>query len=740
MPLFLQDTFTATAGTALQDHVGEVGATWTRHPINASGSIVITDANRARANAAGASGSLFYSSAVPNIARYYVESELYCASKPASGYTGVAARIDTTASTFYWAIYNFATSAWELRRTVTGTGTLLGSFSQSLTIGQSYTLRLRCFGSTITLFVDGVSRVSVTDGGGISAAGRAGLFTFGAWSDTVGLHHSNIEAQIASFMNGVGDSVAAGSNATTTENQYRSLVAANYGATVFGTPVGSTQIVDQVTSDGAGRNQVFFTTGYSPDDYWTWMAGYNDMRYHGTNATALETFARCLRAAVAWISRMPDQCKQTSHADWSFTGTWSTSTQANLATRFSSTASDSATVTVDGTAVTLCYMGRWGLGDGATVNVTIDGTSVGSIDTNLGISSGYGGGSPTRFALMAVRFAGLSAGAHTVQITIASAGVAQLAFVCGTGTATTPDVRLSGPLKMASAGYSSSSPYNQGSDAAVALYAAAVESIAAEAAADGRKVRYIDINDYWTISNMDTDLVHPTNAGHVQLADAFIAAEQPLIESITPNATSAAVVWDRLADEYRINNGTATALPDGTSPDTITGLTVNTEYNAPGSQLRFEEGEWSAAVAFGTLNPASGEAEAEALLASVTIAATGAHVGTAAFTATPQAAGVAVAASGAHQAAAAASVTVADPPSDEVGAIVAAAGAHVGTASASASARFIAAFAALGAHVGTAAAAVQVSGESAAVVRSAPPRGNGPMQPRRPRNLSTSIR
>jgi hypothetical protein len=83
----------------------------------------------------------------------------------------------------------------------------------------------------------------------------------------------------------------------------------------------------------------------------------------------------------------------------------------------------------------------------------------------------------------------------------------------------------------------------------------------------------------------------------------------PEITGITPSETSVSVAWSGLADEFRIDGGAATALPDGTSPDTITGLTANQPYSAPGLQLRFEGGAWSDAVPFGTTNPATGGGE-----------------------------------------------------------------------------------------------------------------------------------
>jgi hypothetical protein len=81
----------------------------------------------------------------------------------------------------------------------------------------------------------------------------------------------------------------------------------------------------------------------------------------------------------------------------------------------------------------------------------------------------------------------------------------------------------------------------------------------------------------------------------------------PELSGSTPDAESAELSWSGLADEYRINGSAAAALPDGTSPDTITGLTTNTEYKTPGSQLRYLGGPWSAALQFGTTNPAEAQ-------------------------------------------------------------------------------------------------------------------------------------
>lgn len=119
------------------------------------------------------------------------------------------------------------------------------------------------------------------------------------------------------------------------------------------------------------------------------------------------------------------------------------------------------------------------------------------------------------------------------------------------------------------------------------------------------------------------------------------AGSAPVITDITAAATSIVVTWSGAATHYRINGGATTALPDGTSPDTISGLTSNTEYNTPGLQLSGDGGSsWSAAVAFGTTNPGTGGGEINPAYPLQASALTGAgQLGSVAMSYTPPGAG-----------------------------------------------------------------------------------------------------
>lgn len=180
---FVNDTFTDTAGTSVLTHTGETGATWTKHPSYSASGAVISDANRLRASLS-TDWNIFYSSGVPAGAEYDVTSVIYIATYTSS-FAAATGRHSTSADTYYMA-RNPGAGAWNLQKSVAGTVSTLGTFSQTLSAGVSYTVQIQIRDATKKMFIDGVERASSSDNA-ITAAGRVGAIVVTAGSNTT--HH-----------------------------------------------------------------------------------------------------------------------------------------------------------------------------------------------------------------------------------------------------------------------------------------------------------------------------------------------------------------------------------------------------------------------------------------------------------------------------------------------------------------------------------------------------------------------
>jgi hypothetical protein len=87
--------------------------------------------------------------------------------------------------------YNSNGDVWQLYAQVAAVQTQLGSnVGQVLNVDQAYRCTLRCRGTTISLIVDDVEIISVTDAS-ISAKGRAGFRIQQTMSPTTGVHLDN---------------------------------------------------------------------------------------------------------------------------------------------------------------------------------------------------------------------------------------------------------------------------------------------------------------------------------------------------------------------------------------------------------------------------------------------------------------------------------------------------------------------------------------------------------------------
>lgn len=172
MATVVQDSFTDTSAKLLESHVGEIGATWTKHSASGTSSAVISNANRARSNTVSGT-SLYYASGTPATAEYDVQSDFVCLSTAlTTTYTGVVGRLDTAANTLYLGRYNAGN--WQLYKFIAGTATLLGSFAQTLTLNQTYVVKLGIRTAAKTLTIDGVTQITSADDA-VPGIGKGGV-------------------------------------------------------------------------------------------------------------------------------------------------------------------------------------------------------------------------------------------------------------------------------------------------------------------------------------------------------------------------------------------------------------------------------------------------------------------------------------------------------------------------------------------------------------------------------------
>lgn len=184
--VFASDTFTGTAGDPLS-------ASWVLHSGTPSGSVVISDANRARGNASGL--SLYYHNTVPPSADYVVEANVYEVSNTGAR-VGVCARVDSSAQTYYMVevTSSLGTDTTKLFKVVAGVSTQLGStYSLEYTSLINTRIAVECIGTTINAYRESGLIITVTDSD-ISSAGFSGLSTFNPSTNSTGPHLDDWQA------------------------------------------------------------------------------------------------------------------------------------------------------------------------------------------------------------------------------------------------------------------------------------------------------------------------------------------------------------------------------------------------------------------------------------------------------------------------------------------------------------------------------------------------------------------
>ena len=194
---FASDLFAGTAGTTILAHTPNIGGAWVAHTLAPNGTSLpcVLNGNGTIYNRYAGGLCLYYPTATPSTPDYSVKGKVNIKTVVADEQIGVCGRLSTSALTFYVARFDTNTNAVRLYKSIAGTLTSLGSYSVTWAAGETHDIELKMLGSTISVLVDGVERISVTDTS-ITLAGKAGIRMYNttAATPTTGLHLDEFSA------------------------------------------------------------------------------------------------------------------------------------------------------------------------------------------------------------------------------------------------------------------------------------------------------------------------------------------------------------------------------------------------------------------------------------------------------------------------------------------------------------------------------------------------------------------
>lgn len=183
MAIIFSDTFTDTAGTLLESH----DSTWVKST-PAPSSAVITSAGRVRMG--GNTFGYYYANVTPDSAEYDIAAEHTVVSALVA--TGICGRMSTGAQTMYRLRWNQSSDNWELHKLVNGVSTSLGTYADTVTVGQVRDAKLEIRDAAKKVYIDGVEQISSADNA-ITATGFGGIYlsALGTPSDAKAIQQDN---------------------------------------------------------------------------------------------------------------------------------------------------------------------------------------------------------------------------------------------------------------------------------------------------------------------------------------------------------------------------------------------------------------------------------------------------------------------------------------------------------------------------------------------------------------------
>ena len=155
MTIFLNETFTGTAGTRLEVY----NESWVKMTSLVDSATIASGGERARSN--GTAGYYRIDAPAPS-ADYSVSADIFVSS--VAGYGGPCGRVSSTAQTFYQVRY-LANTGLQLVRYLNGGVTTLATFNYAAVAGETLKVRLEMIGSALKVYFNGGATpvISVTD-------------------------------------------------------------------------------------------------------------------------------------------------------------------------------------------------------------------------------------------------------------------------------------------------------------------------------------------------------------------------------------------------------------------------------------------------------------------------------------------------------------------------------------------------------------------------------------------------
>jgi hypothetical protein len=239
--LTASDSVNGTTGSTLAGRTPDQGGGTWAHQAGTAEAVIDTGRVRRNLTLGELTGyTIDYLTTTPASADYSVEADLVVRSSLVGDMVGVIGRHNTATNTFYMARWEQADTSWNIVKYTNGTVSYVNyvAAQPALTVSEAYRLRLEMSGTALALYVNGVLKVSATDGT-ITAAGRAGIMDgenalSGAKTNTTGIHLDNFQVTPSTYPR------AADSKGTNTGDYENGVTLGAAGALAAGTNTAAT--------------------------------------------------------------------------------------------------------------------------------------------------------------------------------------------------------------------------------------------------------------------------------------------------------------------------------------------------------------------------------------------------------------------------------------------------------------------------------------------------------------------